>query len=73
MNLQSSWKIYFRTLVQNEGGDKNMEAYVMATLCTHSRGERLRVITQSQDTIVWSADQGGKLQILHSLVNFGGK
>ena len=73
MNLQSSWKIYFRTLVQNEEGDKNMEAYVMATLCTQSRGERLRAITSSQDTIVWSAGQGKKLQTLHSPVNFGGR
>ena len=72
MNLQSSWKIYFRTLVQNEGGNKNMEAYVTATLGTNSRKERLRAITSSQDTIVWSTGQGKKLQTLHSPVNFGG-
>ena len=50
-----------------------MEAYVMATLRTHSREEHLRAITSSQDTIVWSAGQGKKLQTLHSPVNFGGR
>ena len=50
-----------------------MEAFVTSTLCTRLAGERLRAITLSQDTIVWSAGQGEKLQILHSPVNCGGR
>ena len=57
MNLTNAWKQYFLSLLGNEQGNRNMASFSLSMSSNRSTAERLNLLTEDEDTVIFIADE----------------
>jgi len=71
-SLSTTWKQHFTSLVGDEEGNKKMLEFSNALTASKSQRDRLLSLVEEIDSVVFIADEDGKINIIHSPLNFGG-
>jgi len=72
MTLYNTWKAFFLNLASNEACNVNMEEFGAALAADISNGDKLKALTEDQDTVILGADNNKQIIAFHSPHNFGG-
>jgi hypothetical protein len=69
---QESWKFWFASLSENEGGNRNMKAFTKSLNSGKSKFKKVKNLTDSQNNVFLAVDRKKMIKIFHSPKNFGG-
>ena len=67
-----TWKLWFASLPENEGGNRNMAAFTSALDAEKSEFEKVKNLTDNMNNVFLSVDGRKMIKIFHSPKNFGG-
>ena len=67
------WKNFLTELPSNDDGNKNIVSFSEAMSKNLSSEERVKNLTEEKNEIVACVDGEGKIQLVHSISNLGGK
>ena len=66
-----NWGDFFSTLATNDDANNNLVEFSLALISSESRNTRIKNITE-ENSVILTAGQNGKFQLLHSLIDLGG-
>ncbi len=70
--IQETWKLWFASLPENEGGKRNIVAFTNLLNSGKSEFEKVKNITDSPNNVFLTADEKKMIRIFHSPKNIGG-